>query len=118
MSGKVVNTKHVASPDDGSLPEGVVYIGRRQHWGKIRTFPASPFTNYFSVKRYGREEALRRFEDKLRSRPDLMARIPELEGKTLACWCAGKEGTPEILTADDDLFCHGQILLRVLREYV
>ena len=75
--------------------------------------PAGPFANYYSVREYGREEALRRYEEKLRSRPDLLA----LEGKTLGCcWCAQEEGTPGMLTADNDLHCHGQVLLRLLRE--
>ncbi len=65
-----------------------------------------------------RREVLERFERYIRTRADLTSRLPELEGKTLACWCAGKEGMPEILTADDDIFCDGQILLRVLKEYV
>jgi len=35
-------------------------------------------------------------------------------GKSLGCHCAGKDGTPEALTADDELFCHGQLLLAAM----
>jgi hypothetical protein len=44
----------------------------------------------------------------------LWGRLPEIDGKVLGCWCAGKDGAPERLTADDPLHCHGRILLRAL----
>jgi hypothetical protein len=125
VSGKVVNTKHVANKADGSLPDGVVYIGRRQHWGK-HLFDASPFANYFSVKKYGRDESLRRFEEKIREKirnsPALLAQLREHDGKDLACWCAGQVDeetgvkTPEVLTAEEPHYCHGQVLLKLLGE--
>jgi hypothetical protein len=122
MSGKVVNTKHVAHKEDAlasgemTLRDGMVYIGRFQFWGPRRYFRRSPFANDFGVNRYGREESLRRYEEKLRSNPELMAKLPELRGKTLACWCAGEEGTPKELTLEDPPFCHGQVLLRMIEE--
>jgi uncharacterized protein DUF4326 len=95
---RVINLK-----DKPRSTDGYVYIGRRQWCGK-GLFEASPFTNYFSVKRYGREKAIRLYEEKLRSRPDLMARLPELKGKTaLACWCAPEK-------------CHGHVLIKLLEE--
>lgn len=39
--------------------------------------------------------------------------IKDLCGKTLACWCAPKDGH---LAETDELVCHGQILLRFARE--
>jgi hypothetical protein len=38
--------------------------------------------------------------------------IAELEGRTLACWCANREGAPAKLTADSPRphICHGQTL--------
>ncbi len=80
-----------------------VYIGRFQFWGAGRHFAASIWHNPFSAKRYGREEALRLFEDYARTNPRLMARVPELRGKVLACWCA-------------PLACHGDVLLRLIAE--
>ncbi|GAA1006817.1 hypothetical protein Aple_091440 [Acrocarpospora pleiomorpha] len=44
-----------------------------------------------------RGEQLRRFEVHLNARPDLLARLGELRGKALACWCTHGP-------------CHGQIL--------
>jgi uncharacterized protein DUF4326 len=79
-----------------------IYIGRRQWRGKD-IFEASPWANYFSVKKWGREEAIRRYEDKLRDTPELLARLPELRGKTLACWCKPQD-------------CHGDVLARLVEE--
>jgi hypothetical protein len=78
--GKVVNLEHKPRPYYD------VYIGRRQWCGK-ELFEASPWANYFTVTRYGRAGAIARYEQKIRNRPDLLAHLPELEGKTLACWC-------------------------------
>jgi hypothetical protein len=110
---KVISLKHKPRP----APATYIYIARRQWCGR-ELFEASPWANYFSVKRYGREEAIRRYEEKLLNTPELMAQLPELaqkvlvEGKDLACWCAPKGG----LTKDDPLHCHGQVLLRLLDE--
>jgi uncharacterized protein DUF4326 len=79
-----------------------VYIGRRQWRGK-NLFEAPPWANYFSVKKWGREEAIRRYEDKLRGTPELLARLPELRGKTLACWCKPQD-------------CHGDVLARLAED--
>ncbi|MBX6723654.1 MAG: DUF4326 domain-containing protein, partial [Dactylosporangium sp.] len=46
-----------------------------------------------------------RYEAWLRTRPDLMARLPELRGRVLACWCAPKP-------------CHGDVLARLADEGV
>lgn len=67
-----------------------VYVGRPSPWG-----------NPFKVGRDGdRREVIRRYKEYLRSRPDLMTRLPELRGRDLACWCAPKE-------------CHADVLLRL-----
>jgi Domain of unknown function (DUF4326) len=93
---RVINFKDRPRPDE------YVYIGRRQ-WAGKELFEASPWANQYSVKKYGREEALRRYEERLRGRPDLMGRLPELKGKVLACWCK-------------PLPCHGDVLLRLIEE--
>jgi len=41
-----------------------------------------------------------KYRDHLLSRPELIAALPELRGKDLACWCA-----PEP--------CHGEVLLEL-----
>ena len=67
-----------------------VYIGRPGPWG-----------NPFVIGRDGdRDEVIRKYESWLLEQPDLMARLPELRGKVLGCWCAPQA-------------CHGDVLLRL-----
>ena len=64
-----------------------VYIGR-----------PSAFGNPFVMGRDGtRDEVIAKYRAYLLSRPDLLARLPELRGKVLGCWCSPKA-------------CHGDIL--------
>ena len=86
-----------------------VYIGRQMTMGGWR-LPASPWANPFVAARCpgaGKtekaEEACRLYEDWIRGQPALLARLPELRGKTLGCWC--KPGP-----------CHGDVLVRLCRE--
>ena len=80
-----------------------VYIGRaNRRYG----LPQSPWANPYKIGRDGsREEVIARYEDYIRGRPDLLARLPELRGRVLACWCA-----PEP--------CHGDVLARLADEEV
>jgi hypothetical protein len=69
-----------------------VYVGRPSKWG-----------NPFKVGRDGdRATVIRRYEDWLRTQPQLMAALPELRGKVLGCWCA-------------PLACHGEVLARLAK---
>lgn len=66
-----------------------VYIGRGSIWG-----------NPFVIGRDGdRAEVIRKFEEYLAASPELIARLPELLGKRIACFCA-------------PLACHGDVLKR------
>lgn len=79
----IVVNKHHQVPYD-------VYIGRGSIWG-----------NPFVIGKDGdRDAVIGKYEQHLLSRPDLMARLPELRGKTLACFCAPKP-------------CHGHVLARL-----
>lgn len=67
-----------------------VYIGRPSEWG-----------NPFVIGPHGdRTEVIRKYEEYLRGRPDLMAKLPELKGKVLGCWCSPQA-------------CHGDVLARL-----
>lgn len=44
-----------------------------------------------------REEVIQKYSDWVKSQPELMARLPELKGKRLGCWCHPKP-------------CHGDVL--------
>ena len=71
-----------------------VYIGRPSKWG-----------NPFAVGRDGtRVQVIARYEHWVRSQPELIAALPELEGKTLGCWCAPNA-------------CHGDVLARLAAEH-
>jgi len=66
------------------------YIGRPSIWG-----------NPFVIGRDGaRRDVIAKYEAWLTTRPDLVARLPSLAGRSLVCWCA-------------PLGCHGDVLLRL-----
>jgi hypothetical protein len=67
-----------------------VYIGRPSEWG-----------NPFTIGKDGtRSEVIQKYEAYLRTRTDLLDKIPALEGKILGCWCSPKP-------------CHGNILSKL-----
>jgi hypothetical protein len=69
-----------------------LYIGRENHHAKEdRSIWHNPFKSGWT------EEIMASYRDYLLSNETLMARIPELRGKLLVCWCYPKP-------------CHGDIL--------
>jgi hypothetical protein len=103
-STKVVNLK------DRPLPAFDVYIGDRRAPFMSPTgeyMPRSdwynPFNKAYRRDAITREESIAMYREYLLSRPDLLERLPELEGKTLACWCK-----PDA--------CHGDVLLELLQD--
>ena len=70
-----------------------VYIGRGR---------GSVWGNPYVIGKDGdRETVIRKYREYLHSSPSLMAKLPELKGKTLGCWCAPKA-------------CHGDVLVELL----
>ena len=70
-----------------------VYIGRGSKWG-----------NPFVIGVHGtRGKVLRLYREYIQSRPDLMASLHELKGKTLGCHCKPKP-------------CHGDILVELVMQ--
>ena len=66
-----------------------VYVGRPTKWG-----------NPFRLESEGqRAQVIADYEKWLDTQPELLAALPELRGKVLACWCAPKA-------------CHADVLLR------
>lgn len=97
---KIVKIKRV----DGRVVQGCdVYIGRRYHrngWN----LEASKWNNPFKKADYGSAQTVvRLYEEYLLQHPELLAALPELEGKTLGCWCK-----PEP--------CHGDILIKHFKK--
>ena len=77
-----------------------VYIGRA-----VAGLPRSKWANPYLVGRSGtREEAIAKYLKRILGTPELLAALPELRGKILACWCKPSEGFK------GRLLCHGQIL--------
>lgn len=76
-----------------------VYIGRACHYGGWN-LQESIWHNPFTVAKYGRDQVLRLYEERVRNSPFLMSKIHELRGKRLGCWCK-------------PLPCHGDILVNI-----
>ncbi|CUG86523.1 Hypothetical protein, putative [Bodo saltans] len=83
---------------------GHVYIGRNMTQyipGAVGSKWGNPFTQGSGMTL---EERIHAYEAMVRSSPELMAALVELEGATqLGCWCAPNP-------------CHGNVLVRLLRE--
>lgn len=76
-----------------NAPRDAVYVGRPSDWG-----------NPFYIGHHGnREECVEKFREYINQNRSLMARIGELKGKNLVCWCAPKA-------------CHADILLEIANE--
>jgi len=70
-----------------------VYIGRPGPWG-----------NPFMVGDDGsRRQVIEKYEEWVRSKPEMMQMIPHLKGKVLGCWCYPKS-------------CHGDVLVQLVEE--
>ncbi len=77
---KVVNIKAKREVTD-------VYIGRPSKWG-----------NPFEIGGCGtRKEVIAAYRDWIKTKPELLAALPELAGRNLVCFCAPKP-------------CHGDVL--------
>ena len=83
-----------------------VYIGR--HSDPIKGKWGNPFTHLKDSTRAEfrvetREEAIEAYEKWIRTQPQLLQDLKELEGKTLGCWCKPKS-------------CHGDVLVKLIKE--
>ena len=81
-----------------------VYIGGNvrkylRDYSKKDSFWCNPFASFDLNK----EDANKYYESFVRSNPHLIERIGELGEKTLGCWCTEN--------------CHGQVLIKLYREY-
>ena len=69
----------------------------------------SKWVNPFEITdKCPRDLALAKYEVHIRRRPDLIAALPELAGKRLGCHCK---------QPDQEVPCHGDILIRLLAEF-
>lgn len=88
MTTKVINRRSGASYD--------LMVDRTSFWG-----------NPFHIGVDGtRREVIAKYRAMVLSLPDMVARLPELRGKTLGCWCKPKPCHADVLAelADSELF--------------
>lgn len=79
-----------------------IYIGRPMP--RRPSLVPSGFGNPFVVGRDGtREEVIARYREWIQAQPVLLARLEELRGKRLGCWCKPQA-------------CHGDVLVEMLAE--
>lgn len=95
---RVRNLKGAGLTPD-TLPAGSVYIGNRWLAGRVQ-WPQTVWGNRFGKRHGTPAERVRLFECDLCTRPDMLARLPELHGMDLWCWCSPAD-------------CHGDVLLRL-----
>ena len=81
-----------------------LYIGRSMDKYITGAF-ASKWQNIYSSQKYGVEECLRLYEERVRNTPNLFNSISELEGLELGCWCKPN-------------YCLGDVLIKLYSEYV
>ena len=77
-----------------------IYIGRRMVYQNMEQ---SKWHNPFSVKKYGIKKSLQLYKEHVLHNKELLDSLPELNGKTLYCWC--DEGSP----------CHADILIELVK---
>lgn len=75
------------------VPENAVYIGRPSKWG-----------NPFIIGVHGnRKQVIEKYKAYILSKPQLLASLHELRGKTLVCYCKLKP-------------CHGDVLINLINQ--
>lgn len=75
------------------------YIGRPSEFGN--PFSSKP-SKYETINVETRKESIERFRHYLLNNPELLDKIQELRGKTLACWC------------DENQSCHGDVIIDII----
>ncbi|KMP65187.1 hypothetical protein TU57_10600 [Bacillus cereus] len=75
-----------------------VYIGRGSKWG-------NPFSHLPNTQAIFKEEAIEMYRKWIMYKPNLLAELHELKGKTLGCFCKPKS-------------CHGDVLIELIDRLV
>jgi hypothetical protein len=106
VTTRVVNIRTLP-PDPRDWPPDHRYIGRGATVGKRGRrgwLAPSDWANPFVIGENGtRSEVIALYERWLSGQPALLARLPELRGLVLVCWCAPER-------------CHGDVLARLADE--
>ncbi len=100
---KYLNERGISNIDEWLSKQDTLYIGRNMSFYPVfKNLTKSKWNNPFSVKKYGRDECLKMYENYIKESP-LYDRLHELKNKELGCWCK-PEG------------CHGDILIKLYNE--
>lgn len=89
-----------------NVPDAI-YIGRNMPRSAVwRGIWGNPYV----IGRDGtRQEVIAKYRDYLLSTPGLLRQLPQLRGKTLACWCRRLHET-----ATTENRCHGDVIRQLL----
>ena len=91
--------RRIRWPDRGTL-DRVTYVGRAAPRQRLA---GSPFGNPYRLDVDGtRAEVVERYRSWILTRPELLARLHELRGRVLACWCGHDEA------------CHADVLIELV----
>lgn len=112
MATTVINLKgriREYGPRLEHAPSGLVYVGRRMAGVRAGGWDiqVSPFANPHNTGRrcrtcggqHDNRQAAGLYREYLLGRPELLALIPELRGRILACWCAPEPCHAHVLAA-------------------
>jgi hypothetical protein len=75
-----------------------VYIARPSIWGNPYSHKPDTLAEFRVASR---SEAIQKYREWIVTQPELMAKLPELRGKTLGCFCKPKR-------------CHGDVLVELV----
>lgn len=77
-----------------------IYIGRPSDWGNPFSYKEGTLAKF---KVSNRQEAVKKYEEWIKTQPILMEKVKQLKGKVLGCWCK-------------PYACHGDILAKLADE--
>ena len=78
-----------------------VYCGRPSKWGNPYSHKEGTLAKF---KTKTRQEAIDKYEEWIRSQPQMIEDLKELKGQVLSCWCK-------------PLNCHCDILVKLIKEF-
>lgn len=99
---KELNKRKIKDFEEWNSKSNTLYIGRNMNFYVKGAFE-SKWKNPFSVKKYGRDECLKMYEEYITGTPNLYNKLSELKNMELGCWCKPDE-------------CHGDILIKLLNK--
>lgn len=86
-------------------PNYTLYIGRA--WAGL---PASKWENPYPAWKFGYAVCLSMYEAYVRTKPELMSSLHEIDDQVLGCWCHTKPSDGSKVS------CHGDILIKLRKE--